>query len=62
MRRLPKVGFVPDHPDAGSPAFGIIEPGHVIRGVYLIFSFTEGLTGDLLKPSFVRLEHSRCLI
>jgi len=57
MRRLPKVGFVPDHPEAGSPAFGFLDPAQVIRGVHLIPSFSEGLTGDLLEPSFARLEH-----
>ena len=57
MRRLPKVGFVPNHPDAGSPAFGFLDPAQVIRGVHLIPSFSEGLTADLLEPSLARLEH-----
>ena len=54
---LLKVGFVPDDPDAGSSAFGFIDPAQVIQGVHLILSFAEGLTGDLLKPSFACLEH-----
>jgi len=57
MRRLLKVGFVPDDPDAGSSAFGFLDPAQVIQGVHLILSFAEGLTGDLLQPSFARLEH-----
>jgi hypothetical protein len=57
MRRLPKIGFVPDHPEAGSPAFGFLDPAQVIRGVHLIPSFSEGRTSDLLEPSFARLEH-----
>ena len=57
MRRLPKVGFVPDDLDAGSSAFGFLDPAQVIRGVHLIPSFAEGLTGDLLQLSFARLEY-----
>ncbi|KAF8811643.1 hypothetical protein BYT27DRAFT_7208274 [Phlegmacium glaucopus] len=36
--RLAKVGFVPNTPDAGSPAFGFLNPAQ------------RGLTGDLLEP------------
>jgi len=54
-RRLPKVGFVPDNPDAGSPAFGFLDPGRVVRGVHLIPCFAEGLTGDFLESSIARL-------
>jgi len=57
MCRLPKIGFVPDHPDAGSPAFGFLDRAQVIRGVHLIRSFTKGLTSNLLGPSSARLEH-----
>ena len=57
LRRLPKVGFVPDDPNYESPAFGFLDPAQVIRGIHLIPSFAEGLTGDLLEPSFARLEH-----
>lgn len=57
MQRLPKVGFVPDHPEAGSPDFGFLDPAQVIHGVHLIPSFSEGRTGDFLEPSFTRLEH-----
>lgn len=55
--QLPKVGFVPDDSNAGSSAFGFLDPAQVIRGVHLIPSFAEGLTDDLLEPSFARLEH-----
>jgi hypothetical protein len=55
IRRLPKVGFVPDNPDAGSPAFGFLDPAQVVRGVHLIPCFAEGLTGDFLEPSLARL-------
>lgn len=57
MHRLPKVGFVPDDPDAGSSAFVFLNPAQVIWGVHPIPSFVEGLTGDLLQPSFARLEN-----
>ena len=57
MRQLLKVGFVPDDPDYESPAFGFLDPAQVIQGIHLIPSFTEGITGDLLEPSFARLEH-----
>ena len=57
MRRLPKVGFVPEDPNEESPAFGFLDPAQVIRGVHLIPSFAEGLTDELLEPSFARLEH-----
>ena len=50
-RRLPKVGFVPDSPDTGSPAFGFLDPAQVVWGVHLIPCFSEGLTGDFLEPS-----------
>ena len=55
FQRLPKVGFVPDSPDAGSPAFGFLDPARVIRGVHLIPCFSEGHKGDLLEPSLARL-------
>ena len=57
MCRLLKFGFVPDDPDAGSSAFGFLDPVQVIQGVHLIPSFMEGLTGDLLQPSLAHLEH-----
>ncbi|KAF8551580.1 hypothetical protein OG21DRAFT_1374859, partial [Imleria badia] len=50
-RRLPKVGFLhEDNPDA----FGFLNPDNVIRGVHLISSFANGLTEELLGPSFIR--------
>ena len=55
VRRLPKIGFVPDNPEAGSPAFGILDPAQVVRGVHLIPCFSEGLTGDFLESSIARL-------
>ena len=54
MHQLPKIRFVPDHPDARSPAFG---PAQVIWGVHLIPSFTEELTSNLLGPSSACLKH-----
>jgi hypothetical protein len=51
-RRLHRVGFVPD--DAASPAFGFLDPSHVIRGVHLIPAFAHSRTSDLLGPSLVR--------
>ena len=54
---MPKIGFVQDHPDAGSQAFGFLNPAQVIHGVYLIPSFAEGDTGDLLGPSLAHLKH-----
>lgn len=53
--RLPKVGFVPDSPDASSTAFGFLDPAQVIRGVHLIPCFLEGFTDDLLEPSLTWL-------
>ena len=55
-RRLPRVGFV-DDTDDGSPAFGFLDPMHVIRGVHLIPAFQDGLTDVLLEPSLARLPH-----
>ena len=59
IRRLPKIGFVPDNSESndGSPSFGFLDPAQAIRGVHLIPSFAEGLTDELLEPSFARLEH-----
>ena len=57
MCRLLKFGFVPDDPDAGSSAFGFLNPAQVIQGVHLILSFMEGLTGDLLQLSLAHLKH-----
>ena len=57
MRRMLKIGFVPDHPDVGSQAFRFLDPTQVICGVHLIPSFAEGDTGDLLGLSLARLEH-----
>jgi len=51
------VGFVLDSPDAGSPAFGFLDPAQVIREVHLIPCFSEGDTGDLLEPSLAWLPH-----
>jgi hypothetical protein len=55
-RRLPRVGFVDDSDDS-SPAFGFLDPMHVIRGVHLIPAFDDGLTDSLLEPSLARLPH-----
>jgi hypothetical protein len=55
-KRLPRVGFVDDSDDS-SPAFGFLDPMHVIRGVHLIPAFNDGLTADFLEPSLARLPH-----
>ena len=55
--RLPKVGFVPNSPDAGSLAFGFLDPAWVVWGVHFIPCFSEGSTSDLLKPSLTWLPH-----
>ena len=55
--RLPKVGFIPDSPDAGSLAFGFLDPAQVVQGVHLIPCFSKGSTSDLLKPSLTWLPH-----
>ena len=53
--RLPKVGFVPNDPDASSPAFSFLNPVWVIQGVHLIPCFSEGLTGEFLESSLAWL-------
>ena len=53
-RRLPHVGFVADTIDS-SPAFGFLDPIHIIRGVHLIPAFNDGSRSDLLEPSLARL-------
>lgn len=50
-RRLPRIGFIPHVEDGLSPAFGFVDPNHVIRGVHLIPAFHFGVTDDLLPPS-----------
>lgn len=55
-RRLPRVGFVDDNDSQDfSPAFGFLDPAHIIRGVHLIPAFEDGLTDNLLEPSLARL-------
>lgn len=44
--RLPKVGFVPDHPD--HDPFGFLDPSLVLRGCHLIPAFSDGRTHELL--------------
>ena len=46
--RLPKVGFVPDHPD--HVPFGFLDLSLVLRGCHLIPSFSDGRTNELLAP------------
>lgn len=54
-RRLPRVGFVDANGDgSGGPAFGFLDPQHVIRGVHLIPAFHYGRTRTLLGPSIAR--------
>ena len=52
-RRLPRIGFVEYMEDdsSSSPAFGFIDPTHIIRGVHLIPAFHYGMTNELLAPS-----------
>lgn len=51
-RRLPRVGFVEyTEDDSSSPAFGFVNPEHIIRGVHLIPAFHHGVTNELLPPS-----------
>ncbi|KAH7917363.1 hypothetical protein BV22DRAFT_1026465, partial [Leucogyrophana mollusca] len=47
VARLPKVGFVPN---SDPLAFGFLHPLLVIRACYLIPSFTDGRTTNLLRP------------
>jgi hypothetical protein len=53
-RRLPRIGFVRHEVDDDtglSPAFGFVDPAHIIRGVHLIPAFNHGSTFDDLPPS-----------
>jgi hypothetical protein len=43
------LGFLPSD-DSSGPAFGLIDPTQVIRGVHLIPAFYYGTTQDLLGP------------
>jgi hypothetical protein len=46
--RLPKVGFVPDHPD--HVPFGFLDPSLVLRACHLIPAYSDGRTHELLAP------------
>lgn len=48
-RRLHMLGFLPSD-DSSGPAFGFIDPIHVLRGVHVIPAFSFGTTQDLLGP------------
>ena len=51
---LPRVGFVEyteDDLTRSSPAFGFVDPTHIIWGVHLIPAFHHGVTNELLPPS-----------
>lgn len=48
VARLPKVGFVPDHPDYAP--FGFLDLLLVLRGCHLIPSFSHGCTNGLSVP------------
>ncbi|KAI9462002.1 hypothetical protein BJY52DRAFT_1116777, partial [Lactarius psammicola] len=55
-RRLHRVGFVQDTNDPeSSPAFSFVDPGNVIRMVYLPPVYREGKRTDLLGRSIARL-------
>ena len=48
---LPQVGFVEyTKDDSSSPAFGFVNPEHIIQGVHLIPAFHHGVTNKLLPP------------
>ena len=50
--RLPRIGFVEYTEDgSSSPAFGFVDPTHIICGVHLIPAFHHGMTDELLPPS-----------
>lgn len=53
-RRLPRVGFVDAGNNDGGPAFGFLDPQHIIRGVHLGPAFAHGRTAELLGPSIAR--------
>jgi hypothetical protein len=46
-RRLHMLGFLPSD-DSSGPAFGFIDPSHVIRGVHIIPAFSFGTTQKYL--------------
>ena len=46
--RLPKVGFVPDHPDHAP--FGFLNPSLVLCRCHIIPLFPDGRTHELLVP------------
>lgn len=48
-RRLPQIGFTVDDPD--QPAFGFLDPKHVIRAADIRPVFAHGSTDELLGPS-----------
>ena len=51
---LPQIGFVEyteDISTSNSPAFGFVDPTHIIRGIHLIPAFHHGMTNELLPPS-----------
>lgn len=50
--RLPWIVFVEYTEDTScSPAFGFVDPTHIIHGVHLIPAFHHGMTNELLPPS-----------
>ena len=53
-RRLHRLGFVP-HDTAGdpdaSPAFGFLDPNHIIRGVHILPAYHHGADEFSLPPS-----------
>ena len=48
-RRLHILGFLPSD-DSSGPAFGFVDPIHVLRGVHVIPAFSFGTTQNLLGP------------
>ncbi|KAI0737276.1 hypothetical protein C8Q80DRAFT_1125441 [Daedaleopsis nitida] len=52
-KRLHRVEFVPCDDDT-EPAFGFIDPSHVVRASHILPAFASGRTADLLPPSLAR--------
>ncbi|KZT32344.1 hypothetical protein SISSUDRAFT_970997, partial [Sistotremastrum suecicum HHB10207 ss-3] len=56
-KRLPRVGFVPQDPDADIAAedtlaaFGFIDPADILRAAHLIPAFAHGRRSDLFGPN-----------
>ncbi|EFI26688.1 hypothetical protein CC1G_15459 [Coprinopsis cinerea okayama7 len=54
-KRLPRVGFINPKKD-DSPAFGFLDPKHIIRGVHLIPVFGKGRSSNGMRNTIARPE------